>query len=191
MIRLIKVTDIKQYAYCQRIIYFTYCMPVQPRQTYKMQNGQERHDRNEELEPRRTLERYGLEEGEKRFGVRLSSPELNLKGEMDMMVVQEGNYIPIELKYTNRQPGINHKYQLIAYCLLVEDQYQTKINRGLIHLIPPKETIEVELTPGLREEVKEIISGINEIIATEKMPAPTSDRGKCRDCEYQNYCGDV
>lgn len=188
---MINVTDIKQYAYCQRIIYFTYCMPVQARDTYKMKEGKKRHSRNEELEPRRTLQRYGLDSGEKKYGVKLSSSRLGLRGEMDMMVVTENEYIPIELKYTTHQPGINHKYQLIAYCLLIEDQYQTTVRNGLIHLIPAKKTIEVDLTTRKREKIKDIIAGINSIVASEQMPQATQDRGKCTDCEYRNYCGDV
>src|SRR5690606_2667646 len=33
----LNVTDIKQYIYCPRIIYFTYCKPVQKKNTFKME----------------------------------------------------------------------------------------------------------------------------------------------------------
>ncbi|AGB40914.1 CRISPR-associated protein Cas4 [Halobacteroides halobius DSM 5150] len=188
---LITVTDIKQYIYCQRIIYFTYCMPLQRKKTYKMKFGKEQHQRSEELEPRRTLQRYGLEEGEKKFGVDLVSQRLGLRGKMDLLVVDDDNYIPIELKYSTRKPGLHHKYQLAAYCLLTEDKYQTSIRKGVIHLIPKKETFEVEITANLRRKVKQVIKEIKELISLEQMPAPVKAKGKCRDCEYRNFCGDV
>ena len=188
---MIKVTDIKQFAYCKRIIYFTYCMPLDIKKTYKMTEGKRRHKRNEELEPNRTLQRYGLETGEKKYSVNLSSSRLGLRGEVDLMVITENEYIPIELKYTTHQPGINHKYQLVAYCLLIEEEYQTIVKKGLIHLIPAKETIEIKLNTKLRDKLKEIIADINFIIESEQMPEATNDRGKCRDCEYRNYCADV
>ncbi|MCK8825706.1 CRISPR-associated protein Cas4 [Fuchsiella alkaliacetigena] len=187
----IKVTDVKQFMYCQRIIYFTYCMPLSVKKTYKMDYGKDKHERVEELEKRRTLQRYGLEEGEKRCGIDLYSARLALRGKMDLLVVKEDEYIPIELKYSTRKPRLNHKYQLAAYGLLIEDQYQTSIRKGLIHLIPNKETFEVEMTSNLRKKVKEIINKIRELIELELMPEATQERGKCRGCEYRNFCGDV
>lgn len=188
---MITVTDVKQYMYCPRIIYFTYCMPVLTMDTYKMKHGKEEHQRNDELEPRRTLQRYGLETGEKKYKVRLVSHRLGLKGKMDLLVIQDDNYIPIELKYSTKEPSLNHKYQLGAYCLLIEDQYETTIRKGLIHLLPKKETFEVKVTPKFRGKVREIIGEIEEVIREEIMPRPTKERGKCQDCEYRNYCGDV
>ncbi|MCK8826426.1 CRISPR-associated protein Cas4 [Natroniella acetigena] len=188
---MFRVTDVKQYAYCPRIIYFIYCMPLTIKKTYKMDYGQYQHDRAEELEKRRTLQRYNLEEGEKLYGVDLLSSRLGLKGKMDLLVVKGQEYIPIELKYSTREPRLNHKYQLGAYLLLIEDQYDVSVRRGLIHLIPKQETFEVELTPSLRVKVKEIISKIKELVANETLPEASYERWKCKDCEYQNFCGDV
>ncbi|PRX21216.1 CRISPR-associated Cas4 family exonuclease [Orenia metallireducens] len=188
---MITVTDIKQYMYCKRIIYFTYCMPIIRKKTYKMKYGKREHDRNDRLEPKRTLKRYGLEAGEKRYGVELISKRLGLRGKMDLLIVQEKKYIPVELKYSTRDPGLHHKYQLSAYCLLVEDQYKTRVRKGIIHLIPRKDTFEVEITANLRRKVKDIIKGIRELIDSEELPPPVKEQGKCKDCEYYNFCGDV
>jgi len=187
----ITVTDIKQYIYCQRIIYFTYCMPVEVTKTYKMKFGKEEHDRAEELEKRRTLQRYGLEDGEKRYSVRLDSKRLGLRGKLDLLVVNKKEYVPIELKYSSREPGLHHKYQLTAYVLLVEEEFKTSVRRGIIHLIPSKESFEVKITPNLRRKAKGLIEEIRELVTLERMPDPVRERGKCKDCEYQNFCGDV
>jgi CRISPR/Cas system-associated exonuclease Cas4 (RecB family) len=32
---------------------------------------------------------------------------------------------------------------------------------------------------------------IKEMIREERFPAPPAQRGKCLDCEYQNYCRDI
>ncbi|SJZ90870.1 CRISPR-associated protein Cas4 [Selenihalanaerobacter shriftii] len=188
---MIKVTDIKQYVYCKRIIYFTYCMPLNVMKTYKMKFGKEKHDRVERLEKRRTLQRYGLEDGEKRYSVDLNSKRLGIIGKLDMLVVKDNEYIPIELKYSSRDPGLHHKYQLAAYVLLVEEEYKTSLRRGIIHLIPRKDTFEIKITANLRRKTKEIINEIKMIVELERMPEPVKERGKCKDCEYQNFCGDV
>ena len=187
----VKVTDIKQFIYCPRIIYYTYCMPVLNKTTYKMDYGGDKHERVEELEQRRTLKRYGLEQGEKKFKVSHYSKRLSLIGKLDLLVVNDGVYTPIELKYSTRKPGLRHKYQLIAYVLLMEEKFNISIRKGLIHLIPTKETFEIKVTTGLRRKVKDIIKQINKVIESELMHEPTKDKGKCKECEYLNFCGDV
>ncbi|MBM7623693.1 CRISPR-associated protein Cas4 [Sporohalobacter salinus] len=187
----IKVTDIKQYIYCRRIIYFTYCMPLEVAKTYKMKYGKEKHDRTEELEKRRTLQRYGLESGEKRCSVWLESKKLGLKGKLDLLVIKGNEYVPIELKYSTRKPGLHHKYQLTAYVRLLEYKYKTSIRKGLIHLIPSKDTFEIKMTSNLRKKVREVMENIRKIAVTERMPDVVRERGKCKDCEYRNFCGDI
>ena len=33
------VTDLKQYAYCPRVVYYTYCLPLLRPMTFKMERG--------------------------------------------------------------------------------------------------------------------------------------------------------
>jgi CRISPR-associated exonuclease Cas4 len=166
-------------------------MPLQIIKTYKMKYGKEKHQRTERLEKRRTLQRYGLENGEKIYSLSLISERLGVKGKLDLLVIKAKEYVPIELKYSNREPGLHHKYQLAAYVLLLVEEYNTSIRRGIIHLIPKKESFEVEITPSLRKKTKEIIGEIRDLVKEERMPEPVRQRGKCKDCEYQNFCGDV
>ncbi|MGM0471878.1 MAG: CRISPR-associated protein Cas4 [Bacillota bacterium] len=188
---MITVTDIKQFIYCPRIIYFTYCMPLNIKQTFKMKHGKDEHRRSKNLSSRRTLQRYGLQKGKEKFEIDLDSQRLGISGKLDMLVINDQLYTPIELKYSTRRPGLNHKYQLIAYSLLVEEEYQTTINQGLIHLIPPKETFTIEITVQLKTEVKQVITQIIELIETERMPDSVAESNKCIDCEYRNFCGDI
>jgi CRISPR/Cas system-associated exonuclease Cas4 (RecB family) len=81
------VTDLKQFAYCPRVVYYSYCLPLIRPTTYKMQAGQEAHLEEEGREQRRSLRAYGLEEGERTFNLWLQSSELGLRGRMDMVSV--------------------------------------------------------------------------------------------------------
>src|SRR5690554_454627 len=187
----LNVTDIKQYIYCPRIIYFTYCQPIDKKTIFKMEYGREIHDVVDVLEKRRTLKRYNLEGGEKLFKQKFFSERLGLSGKLDMLVKTEKGMIPIEMKYTQRKPGLNHKYQLAAYMLLLEDVYNSNIRSGIIHIIPDKSSYHYKNTDGLRDRVKEIIEEIRNMVVKERFPDKCQGWRRCKDCEYRNYCGDV
>ena len=92
-------SDLRQYVYCPRIVYFRHCVPVRPPPTYKMVEGKLQHERVEELEHRRTLRAYGLEDGERTFDVRLRSDRLGVSGIVDMVIQRRHEVIPVEFKY--------------------------------------------------------------------------------------------
>jgi len=185
------VTDIKQYLYCPRLLFYTYCLPVPRPVTYKMEEGKEEHVHTVELEARRSLRAYGLLQGERLFTVSLHSPTLHLSGLLDMLVLTADAAIPVEYKNTNRKPGRNHCYQLAAYALLVEEAWQRPVQRGFFYLIPRRRANMVNIEPAWKEHVLRTLQGIREMVAAEHMPAPTRQRGRCVNCEYRLYCADV
>jgi CRISPR-associated exonuclease Cas4 len=188
------VTDIKQYVYCPRIIYYTYVMPVEKKISYKMDYGKKQHIEIDRLEKRRKLVAYGFQEGERIFHLPLYSKRLRLGGLLDMVIeLKKGNlreYYPVEYKYTRNRIQINHKYQLVAYAMLLEDYYKRPVRGGFVYTIPNKNIQLMTITDNMRIYVKRIIGAINNIVKTEKYPEPRSLR-RCWDCEYKNYCGDL
>lgn len=188
------VTDIKQYIYCPRIIYYTYVMPVQKKTSFKMDYGKRQHDEMDRLEKRRKFTSYGFGEGERIFFLKLYSRYLNLSGLIDMVIeCKKGNlkeYYPVEFKNTTRGIQKNHKYQLVAYAMLLEEHYKKPVRQGFVYTIPNKKIELLTITDNMRIYVKRVIGAIRNIIAYEKFPDPRSYR-RCRDCEFKNYCGDV
>ncbi|MDI6908114.1 MAG: CRISPR-associated protein Cas4 [Thermoanaerobacterales bacterium] len=187
----LKVGDIKQYLYCPRIIYYTYVAPVDRKVTPKMVYGKEEHIEFERLERRRTLRAYRLAEGERRFRTPLESPRLGLRGVLDMHVVTSLGCLPVEVKYTASRPGLNHKYQLVAYAMLLEDAYGKPVRHGYLYLIPSKNVYVVEITPNARAFVRRMLLQIADLIRRETFPPATRRAGRCVDCEYRRFCGDV
>ena len=59
------VSDLRQYSYCPRIIYYRYCLPQIRPITYKMTAGQAAQESEEQREQRRSLRAYGLQSGER------------------------------------------------------------------------------------------------------------------------------
>jgi len=186
----LRVTDIKQYIYCPRIIYFTYVCPVEKKITRKMQYGREAHLELDRLEKRRTFKRYNFKEGERKFHTGLYSLRLGLEGKLDVHIVAGGEIFPVEFKYSSQGHSLNHKYQLIAYAMLLEEAYNKPVRYGFIY-IDDRKVIPIEVTPNARVFVKEILEKIRLIVSKESMPDKTLQKGKCIDCEYRNFCGDV
>ena len=191
---LVRVTDIKQWFYCPRVVYFTYLMPVEKKITPKMEFGLEQHEIISALERRRKLREYGIQEGQRLFHVPLRSSRLGLSGILDLLLVTDKTCIPVEFKDTTRvyhPPGrTNHSRQLAGYALLVEERYSCAVEQGFIYQIPTSRIIGVRLTDGLKAEVRRAITDIHAMIAGEAMPDPPPQRGKCTDCEFLRFCGD-
>lgn len=192
---LLQVTDLKQFAYCARIVYYRYCLDrVQP-VTYKMTAGIEAQERVETLEERRSLRAYGVQEGERHFNVSLSSSALGLSGQIDL-VVETGSgparrLIPVDFKFSRREPGSHFKLQLACYGLLLEEAWGAPVERGYIYLIPERKSIGVEITARLRRDAQRQVAEIRELVTAERMPQPTAQRSHCVDCEYRRFCNDV
>ena len=89
MATVLSVTDIRQFMYCPRIMYYTVGLSLPRPLTAKMESGTSSHGRVEDLERRRSFRAYGVsEEGARReFGVSFFSERLGLRGRIDMALV--------------------------------------------------------------------------------------------------------
>jgi len=198
----LRVTDIKQYIYCPRVVYFTYVIPLVRPTTGKMDYGKDEHNRVSELEKRRKLRIYGLENGGREFHLRLNSKRLGLSGLLDMAIFTDREIIPVEFKFSTKPPSLNHKYQLTAYAMLLEDhdylqraandERRTRlVRRGFVHLIPLKRSYEIQITQSMRDFVKKLLMEIRSMIENEMIPNPTRYKRRCTDCEFKKFCADV
>ncbi len=187
----IRVNDIKQYAYCPRIVFYQYCMPVEKKTTWKMEQGKIAEEEIDKLEKRRKLQEYRLAEGRRRFHVWLSSEGLGLSGKLDLLIDSPEGLFPVDFKLTTGRPHKNHIAQLCAYALLLQDCYQREVTKGFVYLIPSNDAVVFDLTEDRKAETEDIIAEIRRMIEKEQMPPPTAVRNRCTDCEYRNYCGDI
>ncbi len=185
------VTDIRQFDYCPRVVYYTYVQPVERPVTYKMEHGLAAEEKVAALETRRTLQRYGLEEGQRLFDCRLQSGELALSGRADMLILTDRVVCPVEFKFTDDELTHNHRLQVTAYAMMAEDTYQVPAVFGFICRLTDSETWRVETTGTWRDQVRATLETTREMISAERFPPPPEQRGKCTDCEFRLFCGDV
>lgn len=187
---LLRVTDLKQWRYCARILYWTYVAPVDKRLPPKVEYGAADHALLARLESRRTLRAYGLTEGQRQFHVRVTSPALGLTGVLDALLTTGQERIPVEYKDTLGGVRPNHRFQLAAYALLLREMPGPPVRRGMVFIIPEQRVQSVRLDASLEREVRAAAAEIRAMIAAEQMPPPADRWAKCRDCEFYRFCGD-
>lgn len=190
---LFRVIDLKQYCYCPRVLYYHTVLPQVRPVTYKMEAGVVAHEVAEGREKRRSLRSYGLAAGERFFNVGLQSPELGLSGELDMVIETETELIPVDYKNTAKV-GKHFKLQLMAYGRLLETAWPgpaKTVSRGFLYLIPQRKAVAVRFTAPLRRELVAAVAQLGHIASQQVVPPPTSERGRCVDCEFRRFCNDV
>jgi len=185
------VTDLKQWAYCARIVYHRCTMPGAGRATYKMEEGKAAQAMTESLELRRTLREYGLEDARRRFGLWLTAPRLGLTGKPDLLLEGESAAAVVDFKLTSGEPAENHRVQLAGYGLLVEEALGVAAGQGFVYRIPDGKVFRVEISEELRARALRGIAAIREMAGQRWCPEPTAVRNRCLECEYANYCADI
>jgi CRISPR-associated exonuclease Cas4 len=185
------VTDLKQWAYCPRIPYYHHVMPVEIARTYKMQRGRDVEAAVEAMEKRRGFRRYGLEGGQRRFGVWLHSAALGLSGKLDLLILTDDACYPVDFKDTDGGVRHNHRVQLAAYAMIVEEHFARPAKVAFVYLVPPKQLVAVSVGANEREEVTRAVVEMRRVIEREDIPGPTPVRARCVACEFRNYCADI
>lgn len=188
------VTDLKQWIYCQRILYYLTCLPDVRPTTFLMEIGREQGKAEESRELRRALHRYGLENGRREFNVRLSSARLGLRGVVDMVIwldeTQPPQALPVDFKFS-QTVGEHVKLQLMAYGMLLEEVSGRASPRGFIYEIPLRRAVEVPFSDSLRRRFLKELSGMQAVLRGEQMPPPARRVSQCVVCEFRRFCNDI
>jgi CRISPR-associated exonuclease Cas4 len=188
---LLPVTELRQWTYCPRVVYYHLTMPGAGRSTYKMQEGLRAQELIESLEMRRTLREYGLSDAERQFGVWLSDAATGLSGKLDLLLRGEKTAAVVDFKLTSGEVGENHRMQLAAYAVLVERVLGLAVPLTFVFRIPDNMVVAVPVTGELREKVAAGVAAIRNMCENQELPEATSVRARCVECEYANYCADV
>jgi CRISPR-associated exonuclease Cas4 len=194
----ITVTDIKHYFYCPKIIYFDKVIHAEPRFTAQQNESKIKHDKIEEKDSRRKAGVFyskELQNAEKSFRVHMHSPTLRLEGVLDCLLKNGKEMIPIDYKYTvskKGDPWPDHKYQITAYALLVEETYDTIVRRGFVYYIPEELTIQIRITESMKTYLKKIIGATANIIESEEEPDARIPASRCSGgCGFLWICGGI
>jgi len=192
----VSVTDIKHYIYCPRLIYSDRVLHATPVFGSQQEDSKELHEDYVRKELRRKDAIHYSPEfvgAEKLLFTSLSSSALGLQGNVDCIIrTSKGEYIPVEYKNMSSDGGrvcMGHKYQLVAYALLVEENFETIVKRGFVNYLPETLILQLEITPSMKSHVKRVLGHIKRIIEDEELPPIRVAMQKCmRGCGHKQTC---
>jgi len=192
----VSVTDIKHYIYCPRLVYFDKVLHATPVFGSQQEDSKELHEDYVKKELRRKDAIYYSPEfvgAEKLLFTLLSSGNLGLQGNVDCIIkTASGEYVPVDYKNMASDKGrvwMDHKYQLVAYALLVEENFDTVVRRGFVNYIPETLILRLEITPTMKSYVKRVLGHIKRIIKEEELPPIRVAKQKCTGgCGHKQTC---
>jgi CRISPR-associated exonuclease Cas4 len=194
---LFEVTDLKQWTYCPRVLYYRYCLPEIRPITDLIAAGIRSHSDEAGREERRSLRTYGLTTGERAFDIGLRSAALGLRGRLDLAIAAPDRATPgaeaivVEYKDSEQPAGAHIKLQLAAYALLLEEAWGLPVRRGFIYAIPLRQSEVVVISAALRQKVRQAVVAMRAAVEGERMPDAPASRRPCVSCEFRRFCNDV
>jgi len=124
---------------------------------------------------------------------RIESEALQLRGIIDQLEIYENGFVPVELK-TGKAPKQdvweNHKIQLGAYALLLEEYFQIPIKEGFVNYLDTQERRHVPINPFLKDEIKQLIKKTQLLLNSNEMPNFENNPNKCAGCGIRDKCYD-
>jgi len=188
----ITISEIMEYLFCPRFIYFMNCLsiPQHEEQRYKVLIGRDIHKKKMNINKDYLRKKIGCEK--KFLNVYMYSEKYRVRGIVDeVLYLKDGTYAPLDYKFAEYKQRIYKtlRFQSVFYSLLIQEIFKGEVKRGYIVYIRSKNYLkEVKITDKDFERIKEIISDIFKIIEDGYFPKKTPYNMKCIDCCYKNIC---
>jgi CRISPR-associated exonuclease Cas4 len=189
------VSEIKQYVYCPRTVYYSSVLKADVKLSSQQWEGRVIHDEIYKKDKRRVGSIVKIKEflgAKKLFGLNLESEKLRLRGTLDCLIIKDNEHIPVDyksMKSNKKKVWLDHKVQIAAYSLLVEEEFLTTVKRAFVYYEPEGLAVKVAITPSLRRLTSMIIKEVLKIKEEEYMPKRTIDERKCKGgCGYLWIC---
>lgn len=116
------------------------------------------------------------------------SEQLQIAGFADFVESDGDALIPVERKHGQRGKWANDNIQLCAQALCLEEMTNQTIEQGEIFYWRSRRRITVPLTPELRLATHDAITHAHTLSQSQQIPAPITDRQKCKHCSIQPIC---
>jgi CRISPR-associated exonuclease Cas4 len=127
---------------------------------------------------------------QERHGTLLYSQRHRLMGRPDFLIRNNDTIIPVEVKTgaTPRQPYLGHIMQLIAYCVLVEENFHVRPAHGVIRY--PQQEFEIAFTTEYELELESILGEMREKRTQREIHRSHNSTRKCASCGYNEECNE-
>lgn len=166
------------------------CIPQHEEKRYKVLKGRRLHEERQKVNP--AYLRKKLKCVKKELSVYLASAKYHLKGIIDeVLYFEDGTLAPFDYKFAEYKETLfrTHKYQSVAYALMIMDNYKKEVKKGYVCYIRSNYLVkEVIYRERNFDELQAIIEEMLRIIQNGYFPKKTRYATKCIDCCYKNIC---
>ena len=184
------ISLIRQYCFCPRIPFFNEVLGVNPGDRLWQRQGVAYHERQRMLNRRRSLKRYGLQEGKMHHDVWLASNTLGCHGICDAIVETDVEVCPVEFKLNAVRPNRGELLQLAAYGIAAEERFGKPCNSMFLLCGQRGKVRHYVLDTNIRDSARKTIDNILKSFEISLLPESPATTAKCSQCEYLNFCGD-
>ncbi len=189
--RFLTATDLMNYAYCPRLIYFIHVLRRKQITTKKEYKGREKES-DFQHKAKRTKVVKTYPKLPKMLKTHLTSENLGIRTIADsIMINAEANEAyPIQAKYSFKPRSVyrTQKLQLAMEALIIEEKMHYKVPYGFIKFLRAGELVKVSLPDSLKLETVSTFGKIAKIMHSENIPKRTKYRKRCVDCCFKNIC---
>ncbi|MCA9943407.1 MAG: CRISPR-associated protein Cas4 [Anaerolineales bacterium] len=116
------------------------------------------------------------------------SDRLQIAGFTDFVEAEGTALIPVEYKHGQQGKWDNDNIQLCAQALCLEEMTGQSIEQGEIFYWRSRRRITVPFDTELRQLTETAVAQAHELTQTNNIPAPITERKKCRHCSIQPIC---
>ena len=183
-------SHIIEYLFCPRFTYFEHVLsiPQYEEKLYKVQKGREVHERKTEVNADYLRKKIGVQD--KLLNQYLTNDFL--RGEVDeVLFLEKGKAAPLDYKFAIYKDRIfdTYKTQLFCYALLIEDNFDVKVEKGyLVYTRSKNKLVEIAISEQDKNSVKVISKAVLAVIKDNFYPKATKYKKRCLTCTYRNIC---
>ncbi len=179
----VNISALNQYAYCARRCALIY-IDGQFTDNLHTQRGNAEHAR---VDRAAHMSKRGGARVE--YALPIWSDSLGLIGKCDVVEFwPDGTIYPVEYKHSPRRAWLNDDLQLAAQAACLEEMFERSIPCAAIFHAGSKRRREVELSDTLRQQLVETVAEVRALIGQTKLPPPTSEIQRCRECSMRDIC---
>ncbi len=183
-------SQIIEFLFCPRYIYFMYVLdiPQFEENNFKVMLGRNLH--TEKLNVNKKYLRKKINAKEKYLDVYLTNNYL--RGRMDEVIeLNDGTLAPLDYKFAEYKEHIfnTYKTQLYCYAVLIEDNFNIKVNKGfIVYTRSNNKLLTVEIPDYAKDEIVKNTAEIVNIIENNVYPKVKASPHKCSGCIFRNIC---
>jgi CRISPR-associated exonuclease Cas4 len=118
----------------------------------------------------------------------LKSEKYGLTGRPDYILHENGGIVPVEMKSGRRPKGplFSHIVQLAAYCLILDEDPDNKVTRGILKY--GDHEIDIDFDEGLKNIVVSKLDEMRAALESGEVHRNHNRPGKCQSCSRRDDC---